>query len=97
MPRGASDVVSAISRSLPQFASARRPQSRRRFTLERLEDRTMLSTIPLVVNSLADDPIVPINGYTTLRDAINTADGGATTNQYVITFKQGLTGTIDLT
>ena len=88
---------SAISRSLPQFAPAQRPQSRRLLTLERLEDRTMLSTIALTVTTLADDPITPVAGQFTLRDAINTADGGATTNQYVITFKQGLTGTIDLT
>ena len=87
-------------RSLPQFAPAQRPQSRRRLRLERLEDRAMLSTISLAVNMLADDPLVAIPGQTTLRDAINTADGGAITNptnQYVITFKQGLTGTIDLT
>ena len=88
---------SAISRSLPQFAPARRPHARRRPSLERLEDRTVLSTISLPVTTLLDDPTVPIPGQTTLRDAINTADGGATTNQYVITFKQGLTGTIDLT
>ena len=61
---------SAISRSLPQFAPARRPYARRRLTLERLEDRAMLSTIPLVVTTLADDPTgVPITGYTTLPDA----------------------------
>ncbi len=88
---------SAISRSLPQFAPAQRAHARRRFTLERLEERAMLSTIPLVVNMLPDDPSGPTTGQMTLRDAINTADGGATTNQYVITFKQGLTGTIDLT
>src|SRR5271166_4337750 len=88
---------SAISRSLPQFASPRRPHARRRLTLERLEGRAMLSTVALTVNTLADDPLLPIPGQFTLRDAINTADGDATTNHYVITFKQGLTGTIDLT
>ena len=91
---------SAISPSLPQFAPARRHQSRRRLTLERLEDRAMLSTIPLVVNMLPDDPSGPTTGQMTLRDAITVADNGAITNptiQYVITFKQGLTGTIDLT
>jgi hypothetical protein len=68
---------SAISRSLP----ARRPHARRRFTLERLEERAMLSTIPvatnLTVSSLAD------SGVGTLRAAIMQADTG-TGNQYVI-------------
>ena len=85
---------SAISRSMPQFAPARRPYARRRLTLERLEDRAMLSTIPLMVNSLAD------SGVGTLRFEITVADKGAITNpanQYVITFKKGLIGTIDLT
>ena len=88
---------SAISRSLPQFAPARRPHARR-LRLERLEDRTMLSSTPvaLTVTTLLDDPITLIPGQTTLRDAINTADGGATTNQYVITFSVSLPGTIDL-
>ena len=87
---------SAISRSLPQFAPARRHQSRRRLTLERLEGRSLLSTIPLTVTTLLDDPITLIPGQTTLRDAINTADGGATNNKYVITFSVSLPGTIDL-
>ena len=85
---------SAISRSLPQFAPAQRPQSRRLLTLERLEDRAMLSTIPLVVNTLAD------SGVGTLRDAITVADKGAITNptnQYAIHFKSGLSGAINLT
>ena len=45
---------SAISRSLPQIALARRPQSRRGLTLERLEERAMLSNspIPLTVTTL---------------------------------------------
>ena len=39
---------SAISRSLPQFAPARRPHARRRLTRPNaLEDRTVLSTIAL--------------------------------------------------
>ncbi len=74
---------------------SRRHQSRRRFTLERLEDRAMLSTITLTVNTLADDPIAPIPGQTTLRDAITTADAG-TGNQYVIKFTVTLPATIDL-
>ena len=47
---------SAISRSLPQFAPARRHQSRRQFTLERLEERSLLSTVSLTVNTTSDDP-----------------------------------------
>ncbi len=81
---------SAISRSLPQFAPAQRPQSRRLLTLERLEDRALLSNIPLVVNSLAN------SGVGTLRDAIAQADTH-TANQYVIKFSVPVPGTIDLT
>ena len=79
---------SAISRSLSQLAPARRPHARRRFTLERLEERAMLSTITLVVTSRAD------SGVGTLRAAIIQADTG-TGNQYVIRF--AVKGTIDLT
>jgi len=81
---------SAISRSLPQFAPARRPHARRRLTLERLEDRTVLSTISLPVTSLAD------TGVGTLRAAITTADQGAASNSYVIKFSVTLPATIDL-
>ena len=80
---------SAISRSLP----ARRPHARRRFTLERLEERSLLSTIALTVNTLADDPSGPTTGQTTLRDAINTADAH-TNNSYTIKF--AIDGTIAL-
>ena len=80
---------SAFSRSLPQFAHARR-----RFTLERLEERAMLSTIALTVNTLPDDLSGATTGQTTLRDAINQADFD-TTNSYVIKF--AVKGTIDLT
>src|SRR5208337_4251568 len=85
---------SAISRSLPRFAPARLPHTRRRPKLERLEERAMLSTIALTVNTLADDPEGSVTGQTTLRDAITTADAG-TGNQYVIKF--AVKGTIDLT
>ena len=57
-------------------------------TLECLEGRTMLSTVPLIVNSLAD------SGVGTLRAEIGQANAGAATNQYVITF--AARGTIDL-
>ncbi len=80
---------SAFSRTLPQFAPARRPHARRQLTLERLEDRTMLSTISLAVTTLAD------SGVATLRSAITTADQGAASNSYVIKF--AVKGTIDLT
>ena len=60
-----------------------------------LEERTLLSQIPLTVNTLADDPSGPISGYT-LRDAITQADAD-TANQYVINFASGLQGPIDLT
>src|SRR5271157_613857 len=65
---------SAISRSLPQFAPARCPHARRRPMLECLEDRAMLSTIPVATNltvSSLDD-----SGVGTLRAAINQADTG---------------------
>ncbi len=85
---------SAISRSLQRFAPARLPHTRRRAKLERLEERAMLSTIALTVNTLADDPSGPTPGNTTLRDAITQADAD-TSNSYVITF--AVKGTIDLT
>ncbi|MGO9600995.1 MAG: right-handed parallel beta-helix repeat-containing protein [Isosphaeraceae bacterium] len=84
---------SAISRSLPQFAPARRPHARRRLTLERLEGRTVLSTIALTVNTPADDPVAPVAGQATLRDAINQADADLG-NQYCV--KIEAKGTIDL-
>jgi predicted outer membrane repeat protein len=78
---------SAISRSLPQFAPARRPHARQRPMLECLEDRALLSTIPITVSSLAD------SGGGTLRSAIAAADMGST-NNYVINIKTP--GTITL-
>ena len=86
---------SAFSRSLAQFAPARHSHARRRFTLERLEERALLSTVALTVNTLLDDPSGPITGQTTLRDAITSADQGLATNSYVINF--AVKGTIDLT
>jgi predicted outer membrane repeat protein len=65
----------------------------RRLSLECLEDRSLLSTIPLTVNTLADDPGGPVSGQTTLRDAITQADAD-TGNQYILNFC--VTGTIDL-
>ena len=85
---------SATSRSLPQFAPARRPYARRRLRLERLEDRTMLSTIALMVDSTADAS--PPLGVTTLREAITQADADPA-NQYVINFNLAVKATIDLT
>jgi hypothetical protein len=54
-------------------APARRPESRR-LSLEYLEDRSLLSTIPLTVNTITDDPAGLVSGQTTLRDAITQAD-----------------------
>src|SRR5689334_12409657 len=62
----------------------------RRLGLECLEHRTVLSTVTLTVSSLAD------TGSGTLRAAITSADGGSSTNSYVIDFASGLTGTITL-
>ena len=50
----------------------------------------------LTVTTLADDPIAPISGSTTLRDAITQANA-STDSQEVINFAPGLQGTIDLT
>ena len=63
---------SAISRSLPQFAPARRPHARRRLmrpTLLALEERELLSTI--VVNNPTDTPVA---GQIDLRQAIGQAN-----------------------
>jgi hypothetical protein len=81
---------SANSQSLPQFASARPRHSRRRqsISLERLEDRTVLSSFNLPVTSLAD------TGPGTLRSAIIQADAGSAAQTYNIKFK--VSGTITL-
>ncbi len=84
---------SATTRSLSRFAPARRPHAGRRLRLECLEDRTMLSTVALAVNSQFDDPSGPTPGYTTLRDAITQADADPT-NSYLISFS--VKGTIGL-
>jgi hypothetical protein len=72
---------------------ARRRAARRGLILEQLEDRTVLSTLFLIVNTLGDDPGGPAPGFTTLRDAITTADND-TSNSYVIDFD--VTGAINL-
>ena len=85
---------SAISRSLPQFAPARRPHARRRLTrptLMALEDRRLLSTI--VVNNPTD---TPVTGEIDLRQAIvqaNTTGGDQTItfDQTVFTTPQTIT------
>ena len=82
---------SAISGSLPQFTPARRPHARRRLTLDCLESRSLLSTISLTVNTLADATSSP--GVTTLRGAITQADAD-TADNYVINIKTP--GTITL-
>jgi len=61
-----------------------------------LEERTLLSTLNLTVTTLADDPVTPISGQTTLRDAITQAND-STDSQEIINFAPGLQGTIDLT
>lgn len=57
-------------------------------TLECLEGRTMLSTVPLIVSSLAD------SGGGSLRAEIGQANAGPATNQYLIRF--AVKGTVDL-
>ena len=56
--------------------------------LEQLENRSMLSTIPIMVTSVDD------SGPGTLRQAITTADAGATTDSYDITIEPSASGTI---
>ena len=56
-----------------------------------LEERALLSTVPITVTSLAD------SGPGTLRAAITTADSGSASNQYAISFASSLSGTINLT
>ena len=63
-------------------------------TLTLLEERTLLSTLNLTVTTLLDDPVTPISGQTTLRDAINQANA-STDSQEVITF--AVDGTTHLT
>ena len=59
-----------------------------------LEERTLLSQLSLTVTTLADDPVTPISGQTTLRDAITQANA-STANQVTINF--AVNGTINLT
>jgi hypothetical protein len=58
--------------------------------LEGLEDRCLPSQVTLTVTSLAD------SGTGTLRDAIQTADAGTSSDKFTIGFASGLTGTIEL-
>ncbi len=83
----------AASRSVSQLVPARRVHPRRRPSLECLEARTVLSSITLTVNTLADDPSGPVPGLTSLRDVITQVNAD-TADQYVINF--AVTGTIDL-
>ncbi|MGO9468769.1 MAG: hypothetical protein ACLQIB_56500 [Isosphaeraceae bacterium] len=82
----------AVFRSEPWFAPARLPHCRRLLNLwlglERLEDRTVLSSFNLPVTSLAD------SGPGTLRSAITNADFGNAAHTYNIEFK--VSGTITL-
>ena len=77
-------AVFRVLRSSP--VPARPPRRVRHHTLrclplEQLENRSMLSVIPITVTSVDD------SGPGTLRQAITTADAGATTNSYVITIE----------
>ena len=77
----------------------------RRFQLENLEERTLLTAAPwatadeidysgLVVNTL-DDVVDPSDQWTSLREAISYAESLDT--DAAITFAQGLSGKITLT
>ena len=77
---------SATSRFVSEFTRSRRSRSRRRPLLECLEERSLLSVVDITVTTLADDPIVPFQDITSLRDAINHADSGSASNQYIINF-----------
>ena len=84
-------AVFRMLRSSP--VPARPPRRARHHTfrclpLEQLENRSMLSTIPIMVTLRAD------SGPGTLRQAITMADAGATTDSYVITIEQSASGTI---
>ena len=87
----------AVFRVLRSSLVPARPprRARRRFSpqclpREQLEERAVPAVIPLTVTSLAD------SGPGTLRQAIMTADAGATTNSYLITIERSASGTIDL-
>ena|SRR5271157_4499783 len=63
-------------------------------SLSELESRQLLSNIPLVVNTLADDPSSRIPGEFTLRDAINQANALPANTSSLIKFS--VQGKIDL-
>ena len=93
----ASQLVASISLAYWQRNDQVRRRDRRargiRPDVTLLEEKTLLSTLNLTVNTLADDPSGSILGYTTLRDAITQADA-STNGQEVINF--AVTGTINL-
>ena len=93
-----SQRLASINLDSRQRKSRARSRDRRgiRPIVTLLEERTLLSTLNLTVNTLTDDPNGPISGSTTLRDAITQANA-STDSQEVINFASGLQGTIDLT
>ena len=88
-----SQRLASINLDSQQRKSQARRRDRRgiRPIVTLLEERTLLSTVPITVTSLAD------SGNGTLRAAITTANAGSTSNQYAIGFSSGLWGTINLT
>ena len=71
---------STISRSNSRSYLVRSPRVRRQPTLECLEGRALMSTVPIAVTSLAD------SGAGTLRSAIVQANSGSKANTYAISF-----------
>jgi hypothetical protein len=73
----------------PDERTAHRRRAARGLSLERLEERTVLTPMTLTVTSLLD------SGPGTLWNQIQTADNDHA-NSYIISFSPGLTGTITL-
>src|SRR5262245_38308142 len=59
-------------RKLSQHCHRRSPYRRFRLAMERLEDRLVLSHSPIIVDTFAD-VLDPLDGLTSLREAINSA------------------------